>query len=76
MIYAAGDLGVRIDLGDDEPGMVLQRREKDGWHDYQADGKPVTAPIDIESLPSGINFLGFSRCAGFSITNRDGAGSR
>jgi hypothetical protein len=31
MIYSAGDLGVQIDLGPDKPGMIIQRREPDGW---------------------------------------------
>lgn len=42
-----------FDLGKDEPGMVLQRRERDGWVDYVVDGEPVIAPIKIDSLPPG-----------------------
>jgi len=53
MIYSAGDLGVQIDLGPDTPGMVLQRREPDGWQDYLQDGERVLSPVDIEALSSG-----------------------
>ena len=52
MIYSAGDLGIEIDLGSDEPGAVLQRYEIDGWKDFQLDGEPVISPIDINKLPS------------------------
>ena len=54
MIYSAGDLGVEIDFGNDKPGAVLQRKDKGYWHDYLVDGKPVTNPFDVESLPPGI----------------------
>ena len=30
-----------IDFGPDEPGAVLQRKEKGGWHDYLVDGQSV-----------------------------------
>ena len=58
MIHAAGDLGILIDYGDNVPGAVLQRASitfpsASGWQDYIVDGKTVTAPIDIESLPPG-----------------------
>jgi len=53
MIYSAGDLGVEIDLGPDTPGMILQRREPDGWQDYRLDGEPVFSPVDIEVLQPG-----------------------
>jgi len=54
MILCAGDLGVYIDLGNDEPEMTLQRRVRgEKWRDYLVDGKPVKLPVDIESLPSG-----------------------
>ncbi|MFC1797015.1 hypothetical protein ACFL1V_07970 [Pseudomonadota bacterium] len=53
MIYSAGDLGVTIDLGSDEPGAILQRYEIDGWKDFQLDGEKVINPIDINTLPSG-----------------------
>ena len=45
---------IYIDLGRDEPGMVLQRREgRDGWVDYLVDGKAVISPIKIDTLPPG-----------------------
>ena len=56
MIHAAGDLGVLIDYGNNQPGSVLQRREtpfSDDWRVYKVDGKPVTALVDIETLPPG-----------------------
>ena len=28
MIYSAGDLGMEIDFGDDQPGAILQRKGK------------------------------------------------
>ena len=37
--------------------MILQREYREGgyqiWRDYLMDGKPVTAPVDIETLPPG-----------------------
>ena len=53
MIWSAGDIGVEIDFGPDEPGAVLQRKEKGYWHDYLVDGVPVTNPLDVETLPPG-----------------------
>jgi hypothetical protein len=53
MIYSAVDLGIEIDFGPDQPGAVLQRKEKGHWHDYLVEGKPVTKPFDVESLPPG-----------------------
>lgn len=57
MISAAGDLGVSIDFGQDEPGMVLQRRYREGgmyiWNDYMVKGQRVLSPVDIEKLPAG-----------------------
>jgi hypothetical protein len=41
-----------IDWGEDEPGMILQRRERD-WVDYKVDGKVVKSPVDIDALPPG-----------------------
>jgi hypothetical protein len=37
-----------IDWGEDEPGMILQRRDGD-W----VDGKVVKSPVDVDSLPAG-----------------------
>ena len=49
---------VQIDLGKDEPGMTLQREYREGgnrvWREFLNDGKPVTAPVDIDALPSGV----------------------
>jgi len=53
MIYSAGDLGIEIDVGRNQPGAILQRKDKDYWHDYLIDGKPVVNPFDVESLPPG-----------------------
>ena len=37
--------------------MTMQREYLEGdyrvWRDYLKDGKPVTAPVDIETLPPG-----------------------
>ena len=53
MIWSAGDLGVEIDFGRDEPGAILQRKEKGYWHDYLVDGEPVVNPFDEKILPPG-----------------------
>jgi len=54
MIYSAGVLGIEIDLGNDEPNVILQRKEKGHWRDYLVDGKQVVNPFDVETLPLGI----------------------
>jgi hypothetical protein len=41
-----------IDWGDDEPGMILQRRDGK-WVNYKVDGKVVKSPVDIDALPPG-----------------------
>jgi hypothetical protein len=53
MIYSAGDLGIEIDFGPNQPGAVLQREDRGYWHDYLVKGEPVTNPFDVESLPRG-----------------------
>jgi hypothetical protein len=53
MIYSLRDLGVEIDLGRDEPGTILQRKESDVWYDYVIDGVLVVNPFDVEKLPPG-----------------------
>ena len=53
MIYSAGDLGIEIDFGNDQPGAILQRKDKGYWHDYLVDGKPVVNPFDVETLVPG-----------------------
>ena len=53
MILSAGDLALEIDFGRNQPGAILQRKEKGEYQDYLIDGKPVTNPIDVDSLPPG-----------------------
>ncbi len=53
MILSAGDLGVEIDFGSDEPGAIRQRKVKGYWRDYLVDGRPVVNPFDAEALPAG-----------------------
>jgi len=53
LILAGTSPFIYINLGKDEPGMILQRREGREWCDYQVEGKPVKAPIKIDSLPPG-----------------------
>ncbi len=49
-MYQAGDLGIEIDFGSNEPGAILQRKEKGYWHDYLVDGESVVNPFDVETL--------------------------
>ena len=53
VIYSAGELGIEIDFGNDQPGAILQRKEENGYQDYLVDGEPVTNPFDVETLPPG-----------------------
>jgi len=55
MIWSAGELGIEIDFGllYKVPGAILQRKERDGYHDYLVDGEPVVNPFDVETLPPG-----------------------
>ena len=57
MVHQLGHLGILIDYGDNKPGSVLQHHIlKSGryiWQDYLVDGQPVTAPVDVNSLPPG-----------------------
>ena len=48
MIWSAGDLGIEIDFGPDQPGAILQRKEKGYWHNYLVDGEPGVNPFDEE----------------------------
>ncbi len=57
MFYSAGDLGLEIDFGPDQPGAILQRKDKGYWRDYLVDGESVTNPFDVETLPPGFNRL-------------------
>ena len=53
MIWSAGDLGIEIDFGPDEPRAILQRKVKGYWQDYLVYGEPVPNPFDVEMLPAG-----------------------
>jgi hypothetical protein len=57
MITAGTSPPVNIDLGGNEPGMILQREYSEGghlvWRDYQVNGETVKAPLDIDALPAG-----------------------
>ena len=57
MVHQLGHLGILIDYGDKKTGSVLQHQiRKHGryiWQDYLVDGRPVTAPFDVNSLPPG-----------------------
>lgn len=45
---------VWIDLGKDEPGMILQQRKRgDRWRNYLKDGKQVKSPVKLDKLPAG-----------------------
>jgi hypothetical protein len=57
MIFASTSLGIQIDYGPNEPGMILQRQERAGWTDYLVEGRPVVSPFNVESLPSGRYWL-------------------
>ncbi len=53
MNYSAAVLCIEIDFGSNEPGAILQYEDRGYWYDYLVDGKPVTNPFDVESLPAG-----------------------
>jgi hypothetical protein len=57
MIVEGTHPSVQIDLGNDEPDMILQREYRDGrhlvWRDVMKDGKVVKSPVDIDALPLG-----------------------
>jgi len=53
MILSAGDLALEIDFGRNQPGAILQRKEKGEHRDYLIDGKPVVNPVDANTLPPG-----------------------
>ena len=55
MIWSACELSIEIDFGllYKVPGAILQRKERDGYHDYLVDGELVVNPFDEESLPPG-----------------------
>lgn len=57
MVHQLGELGIRIDYGNNKPGSVLQRQIHESgryiWQDYLVDGQLLTAPVDVKSLPPG-----------------------
>jgi hypothetical protein len=53
MIVAGTSPPINIDLGNDEPGLSLQRLDGKEWVDYKLDGKVVKSPVDIDVLPVG-----------------------
>jgi len=57
MIYSAADLCIEIDFGSNEPGAILQCKDKGHWRDYLVDGEPVVNPFDVETLVPGRNRL-------------------
>jgi hypothetical protein len=50
MITTSTSPFLHFDWGDDEPGMILQRRDGDEWVE---DGKLVKSPVDIDALLPG-----------------------
>jgi len=51
MIVSSGHKGVWIDLGKDEPGMKLQRRERgQDWKNYRVNRRLVRSPVYLEKL--------------------------
>jgi len=53
MICSAADLCIEIDFRTDQPGAILQRKDRGYWRDYLVKGKQVVKPFDVESLPRG-----------------------
>ena len=43
MIWSAGDLGLEIDLGSNQPGAILQRKESDGYQDFLVKNRHLIA---------------------------------
>jgi len=58
MIVVGTYPSIHIDLGKDEPGMILQYRQIERgqivWRDYTLDGEAVLSPVDIDALPAGV----------------------
>jgi len=53
-LTATGHLGVWIDLGNNAPGLKLQRRERgQDWENHLVNRRVVKSPVDIETLPAG-----------------------
>ena len=58
MIVAGTSPLLQIDLGNDEPGMILQYRDIESgyivWRDVLVDGEVVKSPVDINGPPVGV----------------------
>jgi hypothetical protein len=54
MIAEGTHPSIQIDLSKDEPGMTLQRWDRNDWVNYKIDGKLVKSPVDIDALPFGV----------------------
>ena len=58
MITAGTYPPISIDLGSNEPGMILQHEYREGgnliWRDVVKDGQAVKSPVDIGALPAGV----------------------
>ena len=58
MITAGSCPPISIDLGSDEPSMILQREHREGgkliWRDVMKDEQVVRSPVDIDALPFGV----------------------
>ena len=54
MIVSGTNPPITIDLGSNEPGMILQREYREGgkliWRDVVKDGQVVKSPVDIDAL--------------------------
>jgi len=53
VMLSAGDLGLELDFGRNEPGDILQRWERDSWRSFKMNGKLVRSPFDYQTLPPG-----------------------
>lgn len=53
MIRQAGDIGVSLDTGKNQPGSILQRKEQGRWVNYTPDGKVTGVPSKLDDLPAG-----------------------
>ena len=52
-VISAGDLGVELDFGAGKPEGTLQRYVNGAWIDYMVNGKSITLPVKLETLPPG-----------------------
>jgi len=67
MIYSAGDSGVAIDLGVNEPGAVLQRQGPSEWVDYLIAGGQVRGPVDVKTLVNALPTGGYRLVSEFKL---------